>query len=187
MENEMLPVGEKALKDQRERDTALDCTKSIHCESPAGAGKTSLLTERFIKLLACSEHPCQILALTFTNKAAGEMRERISKVLRLAEHGDNGPLKGPYEMARRVLDRHRDKRHLLYASDGLRIMTFHSLCHAIVRASPLEAELPPETSVFPAELRRAGNLPRELPGARADRSPAIRRSQFNHRPQGRRT
>ena len=68
------------LKDKQERAIALDCTKSIHCESPAGAGKTALLTQRYLKLLADSDHPFQILALTFTNKAAGEMRQRIWKL-----------------------------------------------------------------------------------------------------------
>ncbi|MGA1791601.1 MAG: UvrD-helicase domain-containing protein [bacterium] len=138
----------KIIDDKQERETALDCTKSIHCESPAGAGKTTLLTNRFLKLLAGVEHPLQILALTFTNKAAGEMRSRISNALRKAEQADEKDLNAQSGIARKVLDRHKNNRHLLYSPDGLRIMTFHSLCYTIVRTSPLEAQLPSEISII---------------------------------------
>lgn len=70
--------------DQAERVRALDPSRSILVQAPAGSGKTDLLTRRFLTLLALVEDPSQIVAITFTKAAAAEMRQRILKELEKA-------------------------------------------------------------------------------------------------------
>ena len=69
------------------RERAIDPTSSILLRAPAGSGKTTVLTQRLLKLLATVDAPEEILAITFTRKAAAEMRERVFKAL----HGDIDP------------------------------------------------------------------------------------------------
>lgn len=121
---------------------ALSPAESFHVESPAGAGKTALLTARFIRLLAVADHPHEILALTFTNKAANEMRERIGSLLRQAEKGlrsNDRWINSLLPHAQTALKRHARHISLLKSPDGLRIMTFHSFCLLLIRQAPWEA------------------------------------------------
>src|ERR1039457_2831826 len=71
------PLAKTPPPDQAQRERALDPARSILVQAPAGSGKTDLLTRRFLRLLGEVDAPGQIVAITFTNAAAAEMRHRI--------------------------------------------------------------------------------------------------------------
>lgn len=146
--------------DAAARELALDPARSILLEAPAGSGKTTVLTRRFLALLCIAEEPEQILAITFTRKAAGEMRERILRALR-AEDG---------ALERAALARSRARGWALDVNPGrLRIQTIDSLNRWLASQLPLAARGVGEASVMetPERLyRRAAR--RALLDAEAD-------------------
>ena len=137
----------KKPNDAGQRTAALDTSRSNHVESPAGSGKTLLLTKRFLKLLGEVRDPAEILAITFTEKAAGEMRQRITGFLsgRASANDPDGEMAA---LAEKALRAHKDKAHLLTSSDTLNIMTFHGFCSYIARRAPLEAGVAPDFEII---------------------------------------
>ena len=70
--------------DRAAREHAIAATGSVLVQAPAGSGKTTLLVQRYLRLLATVDAPERILALTFTRRAAQEMRERVIQALQAA-------------------------------------------------------------------------------------------------------
>lgn len=131
--------------DAQQRAQALDITQSFIVQAPAGSGKTGVLTQRILKLLTVVERPEQILAITFTKKAAAEMRTRVAEALEKAAHGiapDQPHERLYYDLATAALARDKLKNwHLLENLGRLRLQTIDSLCSSLVRENPLTSGL----------------------------------------------
>jgi ATP-dependent exoDNAse (exonuclease V) beta subunit len=123
------------LADARARERAIDPTRSILLQAPAGSGKTTVLTQRFLRLLTEVDEPEEILAITFTRKAAGEMRERI---LRAIWGEQAGSMQRLSELAQKVRSRSAQRGWELEASPSrLRIQTIDSLNRWLARQLPV--------------------------------------------------
>jgi ATP-dependent helicase/nuclease subunit A len=131
----------------RERFYAIACdpARSVAVEACAGAGKTWMLVSRILRALLAGSAPHEILAITFTKKAAGEMRQRLSQWLEEFAHA------GPEVLQRALTDRGVSPAQAqalqaplkgLYAAllahgRPVQIRTFHSWFAALLRTAPL--------------------------------------------------
>jgi len=137
-----------AVQDSAVRAQALDVGESFIVQAPAGSGKTELLTQRFLALLAIVDKPEAILAMTFTRKAASEMRSRIMEQLR---HAAENPTANPgwktheqatWQLARQALARDAECGwHLLKHPARLRIQTIDAFCSSLVLQMPYLSRL----------------------------------------------
>ena len=150
------------LPDQAARDAALDPSCSFIVQAPAGSGKTELLIQRHLTLLAKVDAPEEIVAITFTRKAAGEMRQRVLAALAAAVRGER-PAGGTHEgrtleLARAALARDAERGwHLARNPARLRMQTIDALCASLTRQMPVLSRF----GAAPEIVERAEHLYRE--------------------------
>jgi ATP-dependent helicase/nuclease subunit A len=132
------------LPDAHARQQAIDPQQSFIVQAPAGSGKTELLVQRYLVLLTCVRFPETIIALTFTRKAAAEMRIRILDALATAQQSfcASSKDKTRWQLAKKVLAHDKTMNwNLLANPNRLRIQTIDSFCQTLTRQMPLLAAL----------------------------------------------
>jgi ATP-dependent exoDNAse (exonuclease V) beta subunit len=140
-------MSDLAGSDRRARSEATDPAASFIVQAPAGSGKTSLLTQRFLRLLAHVERPEEIVAITFTRKAAAEMRHRIIAALAAGASAPPGGNAAEHErqtwlLARDALENGRRQGWDLDEHPSrLHIRTIDGLNHWLSGKLPLSARV----------------------------------------------
>ena len=115
--------------DQAARDYATDPRNDVVLEASAGTGKTRVLVDRYARLIEQNVDPKHILAITFTRKAAAEMRERVLKTLRDRARNDARMAARWTALGDRLSD--------------IQISTIDAFCFGLLREFPLEARVDP--------------------------------------------
>src|ERR1051325_10577573 len=158
----------RAVEKQRE---AAEPERSVWVVASAGTGKTTVLTDRFVRLLLAGNRPERLLCLTFTKAAAAEMANRIAERLALWAVMSDGELTAALVdlLGRAPSDEQRELARRLFARvldtpGGMRIMTIHAFCQSLLRRFPLEAGVAPHFELL--DDRRSEELLRGLVGAR---------------------
>jgi hypothetical protein len=146
------------VTDLEQRREAISPENSYIVQAPAGSGKTELLIQRYLGLLSCVEHPEEIIAITFTRKAAAEMQGRIVNAMERARQKQ-----APKEDATQVTDElaikvlEQDEKYdwkLEQNPARLRIQTIDSLCAYLTKQMPILSQFgaQPETLEDASEL-----------------------------------
>jgi ATP-dependent helicase/nuclease subunit A len=153
------------IPDQRAREEALAPSRSFIVQAPAGSGKTELLIQRCLGLLATVNEPEEIVAITFTRKAAAEMRERVLEAFAHVLAGkapESEHERRTQQLARAALERDGARGWRIIDSPArLRIQTIDSLCAALTRQMPLlskfgsQPEIIEDAGALYAEAARA--------------------------------
>ena len=123
------PAPQPELPDANARRNAVDPSHNIVLEASAGTGKTRVLVERYVNLLRAGVEPDHILAITFTRKAAAEMRQRIIERLKEASRLSE------FDAAR--------WRDLKERIGDIAVSTIDAFCLSLLREFPLEADVDP--------------------------------------------
>ncbi|MFW6162979.1 MAG: UvrD-helicase domain-containing protein, partial [Planctomycetota bacterium] len=137
MSEELHPIVAQLTPNPEQRPAVSSRECDVVVTAGAGTGKTRTLVARYLSLLADGKSLRSIVAITFTRKAAREMRNRVrAEVQRYLTRPDLTP-------------EQRDRWQAVYAGlDAARIGTIHSLCAEILRAHPAEARVDPRFQVL---------------------------------------
>ena len=149
--NSAADIAADLAADQDARLRAVDPARSVILQAPAGSGKTTVLIERLLVLLAQAESPEEILAITFTRKAAAEMALRVAQILKAhAEPAHDARAQHLQRLAQAVRARSQARGWRLVENPGrLRIQTLDSLNRALAMQMPLAARGTGSLSVLP--------------------------------------
>ena len=147
------------IQDQEQRRQALDHSQSFIVQAPAGSGKTELLIQRCLTLLGLVDQPESIVAITFTRKAAAQMRHRVIGALQNASEPapETAHENFTWKLAQAALARNDTFNWCLIEHPGrLRIQTIDSLCATFVRQMPWVSRMgaPPQPEDNVAHLYR---------------------------------
>lgn len=158
------------------RQAALDTQQSFIVQAPAGSGKTELLVQRFLALLSTAERaPEEIIAITFTKKAASEMRHRILHALHMAQGPapDEPHARKTWELGVAALQRNQALAwNLLENPNRLRVQTIDSLCASIANKTPLLSGISTANCLSEEEAEQCYlNAARQLLSVLEDASP----------------
>jgi ATP-dependent helicase/nuclease subunit A len=125
------------ISDEKVRAEIIDNPNSFILSAPAGSGKTTVLAKRIIKRLLEVNDPNEIIALTFTKKAANEMKDKVQEILKAKDETFDGPFE------QKKLNKH-SKRNSWDDNfmSHLKIMTIDSLGFQILQKEPLLSEYP---------------------------------------------
>ncbi|HSF24185.1 MAG TPA: UvrD-helicase domain-containing protein, partial [Blastocatellia bacterium] len=142
----MVETKTQGLKPEQRR-AAHTLDRHVSVTAGPGAGKTTVLVERYLHILRTHDVDVdQIVAITFTNRAANEMRERLrrelDKLLGAAGAGETPAVSASIERAKWM----RHKRTL----DGAVITTIHGFCARLLREFPVEAGIDPQFALLDA-------------------------------------
>jgi len=161
------------------RQQAVDPAASFLVQAPAGSGKTELLTRRILKLLTVVDEPEEILALTFTRKAAAEMRDRVIEALMMAKPDVSAPHKMETWLLAQQASRRSEEQgwRLVEHPSRLNMMTLDSFTHALARQLPMLSgfgEMPsPSTHVLPLYREAAEQAVAALVRREPERAAAV--------------
>jgi ATP-dependent helicase/nuclease subunit A len=142
-------------------EAACERARDVAVTAGAGSGKTRTLVARYLSLLADGLAPDALVAITFTEKAAREMRARVRKEIRGLVVKNDSPNERSFWQA---LERRMD---------AARIGTIHALCAEMLRAHPAEAAIDPQFQVLEeglAAIARADAVDAALAAAVLDPS-----------------
>jgi ATP-dependent helicase/nuclease subunit A len=141
-------VDGRPLSRERFYAAACDPQRSVVVEACAGAGKTWMLVSRMLRALLDGAQPHEILAITFTRKAAGEMRSRLEEWLCEFASPSCGDDKRAQALRERGLDEAQARElapslaslheRVLRACRPIEIRTFHAWFSQLLRGAPLE-------------------------------------------------
>ncbi|MEZ5503093.1 MAG: UvrD-helicase domain-containing protein [Halioglobus sp.] len=165
------------LPDAAARATVLDPERSFCVSAPAGSGKTELLIQRYLCLLSRVQRPEQVLAITFTRKAAAEMRDRVMQALLSAASGE--PCSGAHQqvtrnLALRALAADQTGNWQLMRSIArFNIRTIDSFCTTLTQQMPVLSQIGGQAAVQTDATPLYVEAVRELYGLLEEQHPVV--------------